>query len=284
MPVPCAECRKKTKGKNMKYRVLAFDIDGTLTDSEKKITPRTRDAIIRAADMGCVIVIASGRPRPGIKRYADELELKRNGGYILALNGGLAERYSDGKIIHKSTVPMEYYGEICELAKENKVNILTYDGDTVISERLDDKYLEIEVRINGLEKKRVENLREYLTYEVPKFIMLGDGDYLAEVEPKVSERLHGRVEVYRSEPYFLEILPKNVNKASALKGLLDFLGAKREELMAFGDGYNDICMLEYAGMGVAMGNANDKAKACADLIAPGNDEDGIAYVLEKYVF
>lgn len=267
----------------MKYKVLAFDIDGTLTDSEKKITPRTRDAIIKAQEKGCVAAIASGRPRPGVRRYADELEFGKNGGFLLALNGGLIERYSDGKIIGQSVIPREYYGEICALAKSEGVNILTYDKDTVISENLDDKYLEIEVRINGLEQKRVDNLREYLTYEVPKFLMLGDGDYLAKIEPEVHARLHDRMDVYRSEPFFLEILPKNVNKASALAKLLDFVGAKREELMVFGDGYNDITMLEFAGMGVAMGNAHADVKAHADIIAPGNDEDGIAYILEKYV-
>ena len=101
----------------MKYKVLAFDIDGTLTDSEKKITPRTREAIIKAQDMGCVAAIASGRPRPGVRRYADELEFGKNGGFLLALNGGLLERYSDGKIIGQSVIPREYYGEICALAK-----------------------------------------------------------------------------------------------------------------------------------------------------------------------
>lgn len=267
----------------MRYKILAFDIDGTLTDSEKKITPRTKSAIIRAQEQGCVVAIASGRPRPGVRRYADELELKKNGGYILALNGGLLERYSDGRIIRQSVIPREYYGEICELAKANNVNILTYDGDTVVSEKLDDKYLEIEVRINGLAQKRVENLREYLTYEAPKFLMLGDGDYLARIEPEVYARLHERMDVYRSEPFFLEILPKNINKASALEELLSFVGAKRDELMAFGDGYNDISMLEFAGMGVAMQNAHAEVKEHADIIAPGNDEDGIADILEKYV-
>ncbi|MCM1308703.1 MAG: Cof-type HAD-IIB family hydrolase [Butyrivibrio sp.] len=267
----------------MKYKVLAFDIDGTLTNSEKKITPRTRAAIIKAQEQGCVAAIASGRPRPGVKGYADELGLREHGGYILALNGGLLERYSDGRIIRQSVIPREYYGEICALARENNVNILTYDGDTVVSENLDDEYLETEVRINGLGQKRVDNLCEYLTYEVPKFLMLGDGDRLARIEPKIYERLHERMDVYRSEPFFLEILPKNINKASALEELLGFVGAGRDELMAFGDGYNDISMLEFAGMGVAMGNASVEIKRHADIVARGNDEDGIAEILEKYV-
>lgn len=153
----------------------------------------------------------------------------------------------------------------------------------MVSERLDDKYLQTEVKINGLGQKRVDSLKAHLTYEVPKFLMLGDGDYLAKIEKEVYEKLHDRMDVYRSEPFFLEILPKGINKATGLAKLLDTLGATRDELIAFGDGYNDISMIEYAGLGVAMGNAFDKVKESADIIAPDNDEDGIADVLERYV-
>lgn len=267
----------------MKYKVLAFDIDGTLTNSEKKITPETKKAILKAAEKGCTVVIASGRPRQGVAGYADELSLKNNGGYIVALNGGLVERCADGKVIQNAVVPMEYYDEIYRLASENNVNLMTYEGDDIISENTDDKYLEIESRINGLGKKQVDSLRDYLTFEVPKFLMLGDGEYLAGVEKKVRAALCGGLEVYRSEPFFLEVLPQNVDKASALEKLLVHLGASREELMAFGDGYNDITMIKYAGMGVAMGNANESVKAAADYIAPSNDQDGIAKVLDKFI-
>ena len=129
----------------------------------------------------------------------------------------------------------------------------------------------------------MDNLEKYLTFEVPKFLMLGDGDYLAGVEKKVHARLSDRLDVYRSEPFFLEVLPKGINKAATLEKLLNHLGCRREELMAFGDGYNDISMLKYAGMGVVMGNANDTVKKEGDYIAPSNDENGIVDVLNKFV-
>lgn len=267
----------------MRYKVLAFDIDGTLTNSEKEITPKTKKAIQAAADAGAILAIATGRPVHGAVRYAEELHLKENGGYILSLNGGLILRCSDNTIISESLLPHRYYEEICNLAAENDVNIMTYDGDTVISENIDDPYLSEEARLNGLGKKQVDNLISYLDYEVPKFLMLGDGDKLAEVEKKVYAKLHDRMDVYRSEPYFLEILPKNVNKATALEKLIRVTGNDRSELMAFGDGFNDISMIEYAGMGVAMGNANEKAREKADIVAPTNDEDGIAWVINKFV-
>ena len=267
----------------MEYKVLAFDIDGTLTNSKKIITKNTKEAIFKAADKGCKILIASGRPVKGLVDYAQELNLKEHNGYILSLNGGLIISCSDNKVIYDKKIPLEYNAEICDLAKKHSVNLLTYEGDTVISEDTDDKYLNIETGICKLGKKRVDNLKEYLTFEVNKYLMTGDGDYLAEVEKDVYEKLHDRMDVYRSEPFFLEILPKNVNKAESLEQLLKILGIKREELMAFGDGYNDVSMIKYAGFGVAMGNAKDVVKENADYIAPSNDEDGIVEVLNKFV-
>lgn len=264
----------------MKYKVLAFDIDGTLTNSRKEIEDSTKEAILRAADEGAIIVIATGRPKKGAINYAKTLELEKNGGYILALNGGLLERCSDSFVLSQNVIDRSFYKEIYDIAKENNVGLMTYDGDDVVSEDTDNKYLEIEARINGLGTKKVDNLYEYLDYEVPKFLMLGDGDYLAEVEKKVKARFEGRLDVYRSEPFFLEVLPLNINKAQTLSKLLEYVGATREELMAFGDGYNDISMIEYAGMGVAMGNANDKVKAAANFVTLSNDEGGIAHAIE----
>ncbi len=267
----------------MKYKVLAFDIDGTLTNSHKAITPATRECIMEAQRRGIKVVIASGRPVQGMRAFAEELKIKEYGGYILSLNGGLLISCEDGHVIHDVKLPQEYYKEICGLAREYGVDILTYEGDDVICENIDNKYLEIEARINGLGVKHVENLPEYLTFPVNKFLMLGDGDYLGRIEPNIHDILGDRMDVYRSEPFFLEVLPKNINKARALEHLLGVMNVSKDELMAFGDGYNDLSMIEYAGTGVAMSNGNDVVKNAADIIAPSNDEDGIVDILKKFV-
>lgn len=267
----------------MKYKILAFDIDGTLTNQKKEITPATKSAIARAKELGTIIVIASGRPIQGIRPLAKELGLYESGGYILALNGGMVVSCQDETVIHNSKIPMEYYREIYDLAKANQVNLMTYEGDAIVSEDITNEYLEIEARINGLDKKQVHHLCEFLDYEVNKFLMLGEGSYLAEVEKKVYKALSDRMDVYRSEPFFLEVLPKNVHKGKALEKLLESLGLDREDLMAFGDGFNDLTMIEYAGMGVAMSNGNEMVKAKADLIAPSNEEDGVAQILNKFM-
>jgi Cof subfamily protein (haloacid dehalogenase superfamily) len=117
--------------------------------------------------------------------------------------------------------------------------------------------------------------------------MLGMGlmleSHLAEVEKKVYEQLHDRLDVYRSEPFFLEIMPKGIHKANALHKMSEVIGISKDEMVAFGDGFNDLSMIQYAGLGVAMGNAKDVVKENADFIAKTNDEDGIVEVLEKFV-
>ena len=105
----------------------------------------------------------------------------------------------------------------------------------------------------------------------------------AELEPVIRERLGHENNVFRSEPFFLEVMPKGIDKAQSLGRLLAYLGMSVEEMAAFGDGYNDITMLEYAGLGVAMGNAQEEVKLSAGYIAPSNDEDGVAWTLEHVI-
>ena len=267
----------------MAYKVLALDIDGTLTNSEKKITEKTRTAISRAAGQGVKIVIASGRPVQGIREFARQLNLKELDGYILSFNGGRLISCRTGEIIHDMKLPLQYLPEIYALSRQYGVNLMSYEGDNIITEKPEDEFLAIEAKINGLGIKKVDNFLDYINFPINKCLMLGEGDYLADVEKKVHAALSDRLDVYRSEPFFLEILPKGVDKAKALEGLLDRLGCDRTELMACGDGYNDLTMIRYAGMGVAMANAMTQVKEEADYVTTSNDEDGVTAAVEKFI-
>lgn len=97
-------------------------------------------------------------------------------------------------------------------------------------------------------------------------------------------RLQGRISVYRSEPYFLELVPPGIDKARSLAVLLERLGLTREEMVAMGDGYNDLSMIRFAGMGVAMANAQEPVRKAADYITLSNDEDGVAVAVERLFF
>ena len=126
-------------------------------------------------------------------------------------------------------------------------------------------------------------MESYVSFPVVKFLMLEDGDYLAMVEPKVKAALGRDYSVYRSEPYFLEVLPKGIDKAASLERLLSRLGMGKEQMIACGDGYNDLSMIQYAGLGVAMENAVFPVKKAADYVTYSNDNDGVAHVVEKFM-
>lgn len=267
----------------MKYRMIVLDLDGTLTNRDKEITPRTREALFKLKQSGGVIVLASGRPTYGIMPIAKELKLHETGGYILSFNGGRIIDCKSGETIFAKELPVTSNQRIIRMAKEYGVNILTYEDDLIIAADASDEYVCKESVINKLEVKEVKDMENYVTFPVVKYLLLEEGNYLAMVEPKMKAALGRDYSVYRSEPYFLEILPKGIDKAASLERLLERLGMSKEEMIACGDGYNDLSMIQYAGLGVAMENAVLPVRNAADYITASNNDDGIAQVVEKFM-
>ncbi len=267
----------------MKYKMIVLDLDGTLTNRDKVITPRTKKSLMDAQKMGVRIVLASGRPTYGIVPLAAELELEKYGGYILSFNGGMITNCRTHEVVFKKELPKEANVRIVELAKKEQVDILTYEGAQIITNNPENPYAKLESRINHLKLKQVDNLAEYLDFTVPKFLMLDDGDYLALVEARVKAALGKNFSVYRSDPFFLEILPRGIDKAQSLAQLLNLLGMEREQMIACGDGYNDLSMIEFAGLGVAMENAVRPVRNAADYVTFSNNDDGVAHVVERFV-
>lgn len=266
----------------MAYRMIVLDLDGTLTNSQKVISPRTYEALMAAQERGIRVVLASGRPTQGVVPLAKELELDRYGGYILSFNGAKVIDFRHQEVIFEKSLPESRIHEVIDLAKRYKVNLLTYENESIITETPGDVYVQKEAAINKMAVKYVVHLLEYIYFPPVKFLMLADGERLAAVEPLVREELGEEFNVYRSEPYFLEIMPRNIDKAYSLEKLLRHLRMTREEMVCCGDGYNDVSMIRFAGLGVAMANANEAVKREADYITAGNDEDGIAHVIEKF--
>lgn len=265
----------------MKYKLLALDIDGTLTNSQKQISPKTRQALMEAQQKGLRLILASGRPTDGVRPLARQLEMEKYGGFILSYNGARVIDLSNEQVVYEKTLAPEIIPVIGELAHKYKIGVLTYVDGAVITETPEDPYIQLEARINGLPLKGVENFAEAVTEKEPKCLMTGDGEYMGKIEPEIASAL-GNLSVYRSEAYFIEIMPENIDKAVSLEKLCEYVGVTREELAACGDGYNDMPMIRYAGLGIAMANAKEPVREAADVITLSNDEDGIAAALEKY--
>ena len=266
----------------LSYRIISLDLDGTLTNSQKVITPRTFEALMRAQREGVRIVLASGRPTYGISSLAQQLQLDKFDGFVLSYNGGRIIDWRTEKAIYSQTVDTDLVPTLYIFAESAKLPIVTYQSNAILASFNEGKYLAEEARINGMPVVVAE--ASAIQGGATKFLIPGEPQLLVDLEAKMKEVLSNRMEIFRSAPFFLELTPKGIDKAQSLQRLLAHLGMKREDLMAFGDGFNDLSMLEYAGMGVAMGNAVDEVKAIADFITISNDEDGIAIALEQLLY
>lgn len=267
----------------MEKKVLVLDIDGTLTNSKKEITEATREAIWDAVKRGHKVMLASGRPTPGMRRYEKELELEQYGGYLLSFNGARIVECRSGEVIYQRTLPLELVPGLYRYAKEHHMGLITYLGDTVISAFEPDEYVQLEARINGLPIRVVENFPEFVDYDIQKCLLTAPGEQAAVYEKELQEKYGREASIYRSEPFFVEVMPLNVDKASSLDKVLPMIGMDREHAICCGDGFNDISMIRYAGLGVAMANAQPAVKEAADYITASNDEDGIVRVIREFM-
>lgn len=267
----------------MNEKVLVLDIDGTLTNSRKEITPATKRGIQEIMMRGHKVILASGRPTPGMRRYEQELELEKYGGYLLSFNGGRIVECRTGEIVYQRTLPPVVIPKLYQFAKANGCGLVTYLGDKIISAFEPDEYIELESRINGMDVRVVEDFKNFVDFDVNKCLMTAPVDSAPELEKQLQQKYGDILSIYRSEPFFIEIMPKNVDKATSLNRMLESIGLTREDAICCGDGFNDISMIRYAGLGVAMGNAQPAVKEAADYITATNDEDGLVQVIDRFI-
>ena len=262
----------------MQYRVLALDLDGTLTNTEKVITPRTKAALQEAARRGVCIVLASGRPTVGIEPLARELELEKYGGCILSYNGGKIIDCRTGQTLVQHAFPADLIEPVCTFSRYWNVVPLTYDKNGIVTEVPDAPYVLEEARINKIPVRKVENLPAEVTYPINKLLLTGDPADMPHVEELMQQEFAGKLSICRSAPFFIETMPLGVGKDTSLEILLRAKGLTPANLMACGDGWNDL-----PGMGVAMGNAQPPVKAAANYLTADNDHDGVGLAVEKFI-
>lgn len=266
----------------MKYKLLVLDLDGTLTNSKKEITRHTKETLIKAQEAGLKVVLASGRPTYGVAPLANELELQKYEGYILPYNGGEIIDWKTRELMYEKQLDSDLLPYLYRCAKENDFAIVTYENEYVLTEKPDDEYVLKEALLNVMKIKKVDNFLEAVKHPITKCLIVGEPSRLALLEKEMYEKLKDRMGVFRSEPYFLELVPKGIDKAQSLSVLLEEIGMTKNEMIAIGDGFNDLSMIQYAGLGIAMENAQDVVKQAADFITLSNEEDGVAYAVEKF--
>lgn len=268
----------------MKYKLLVLDVDGTLLNDEREISKRTLAALLKVQQMGVRIVLASGRPTYGLMPLAKTLELGNYGGFVLSYNGCQIIKAQNGEILFERRINPEMLPYLERKARKNGFAIFTYHDDTLITDSPDNEYIKNEALLNNLKIIREDEFSTAIDFAPCKCMLVSDKEKaLIGLEQHWEKRLAGTLDAFRSEPYFLEVVPCGVNKANTLGALLEHLGVTREEVIAVGDGVCDVTMLQLAGMGVAMGHSQDSVKVCADYVTASNEEDGVALAVEKLI-
>lgn len=265
----------------MKYRLIAMDLDGTLNNDEKRITPRTRDALMAAQAASIRLALASARPSPGLYRERDALRMQEHRGVLMSYNGGRIVDAASGETLFETSMPMEAARAVLRALEKLPVTPILDDGKQFyVTDRRGFK-VDYECRNNGMVCDEVANLADFLHFAPVKILMSVDPAQIAEVQRQIAALLPDELTVVQTAAFYLEVIPRAINKGQGILDICRALQMQPEEVVAFGDAENDIPMLRAAGVGVAMGNADPAVKAAADMVTLSNNEDGIAYALEK---
>lgn len=268
----------------MKYKLLVLDVDGTLLNEEKEISQRNLVALQKVQQMGIRIVLASGRPTNGLLPIAQVLELERYGGFILSYNGCQIIDAQSGKALFERRIDPVMLPYLEKKARKNNFAIFTYHGDTIVTDTPDNVHIQEEAQLNNMKIVKEEEFSISVDFSPCKCMLVSDDEEaLNGLEEHWKKRLNGNLDVFKSEPYFLEVVPCGIDKANTLGVLLEYLNVDREEVIAIGDGVCDVTMIQLAGLGIAMGHSQDSVKICADYVTASNEEDGVALAIEKNI-
>ncbi|WP_439287745.1 Cof-type HAD-IIB family hydrolase [Lonepinella sp. BR2904] len=257
----------------MSYQAVFSDIDGTLLNSQHQITSRTEQAIKAIVKKGIPFIPVSARPPYAITPYTEQLHTEQaiicySGALILDKN--LTALYS--VLIEQNDLRL--LNQI--LADYADLSINHYAGLNWFSNDLSNFWTLQESQITGLQAQIVPT---DLT-DVHKILVMGNAANIQQLEQKLKQNLP-HLSIHRSKPEYLEIMNKAATKAKAIQFMEKLLNITTDQVIAFGDNFNDLDMLQYAGLSVAMGNAPDEIKQVAKQVTTSNNEDGIALVLER---
>ena len=270
-----------------KTKALFLDLDGTLLNDQKEITPGNRSAIEKALAAGHRVVITTGRPLVSAIEQARRLDLTGLGCYLIAFNGGIIYDLGAKKVIFEKNVPLELVQAVFEEATRRGLHIQTYDERQVLVEpRCDDEAVRRYCSIILMTYSVVPSVAA-LTREPAKLLLIDFQNKapLEDFQAWVLERYGDKLDSFFSCEQYLEVIPRGMSKGNALLQLAGLLGIPQKNTVAAGDAANDLSMIEAAGVGVAMYNGTEEVKAAADTITTrDNNHDGIAEVIEKYLF
>ena len=260
-------------------RLVAIDLDDTLLTDDLTIPPGAKEAIRRATSRGVTVVLATGRMFPAARPFARELNLDSP---LITYNGALIRTAGGDTWWHKP-VPRDSALAVLDYAEADGWDVQCYCDDRLYVARIDDDvryYLDIA----NVPAQACADMRALLKErETTKLLGIGDPEETARRAEALSKAFAGRLTVTISKPRFVEMLDAGVSKAAALAEVARRLGVPREQVLAIGDSFNDLDMIRWAGVGVAMGNAAPEIQALADYTVASNEDEGVAEALARFV-
>lgn len=267
-----------------RFKLLALDLDNTLFDSQKRVSLKNKKALFAARDKGVKVVLTTGRPLKAIDYLLKELDLLGEDNYLITFNGGLVQK-TNGQVIDKSALTRQEVSLIREEMEKLSLPVDILSDGTVysLSSRGNHSlYHQANPRLHFREISDLSDLPQDIVYN--KAVIVFEPDFLDQQIPKIPASLRRQFEIFKSRELILEVMPKGVHKAVGLNLLCQHLGISRSQVMAMGDEENDLTMLEWAGLGIAMKNASDKIKQVADAVTEkDNNDSGVAWAIEKYI-
>ncbi|MDR4945179.1 Cof-type HAD-IIB family hydrolase [Neobacillus cucumis] len=267
-------------------KVIFSDIDGTLLNSNHQITNCTKKTIKKVVQKGIEFILISARMPSGMKSIYNDLDIKSP---LICYNGALIlenlEVNENNKILYSATISKKDTNKIYHNIKRKFSNLSfnLFSFDQWMVENKEDKWIKQESKIIKVQPKEV-NIKNYITQDegVHKILCMGEPHLISELESEINSSLLD-VCCYRSKDEYLEITSINASKMLSIKALQSYFSVKHEEVMAIGDNFNDLAMIEYAGIGVAMGNAPKQVKEASDFVTKSNDQDGMKLALETFI-
>ena len=271
----------------MSAQILFTDLDGTLLNDQKEITPGNRRAIEEALALGRRIVVASGRPLASSLEQARRLGVAGPGCYVIAYNGSEIYDCGQGKAVFRRPIALEDLYEVYGEAGRRGLYIQTYDREqVVIEERCDPAVAQWYAGRLGMTWRTIGDIRRDLAEPPVKALFIGraESGILAEMQAWIQARLAGRVDAFHSSAFFLEVVAAGMSKGAAVENLCRLLDIPLSEAVAAGDEANDISMIRTAGIGAAMCNGVPAAREAAGYVTrQDNNHDGVAEIIRKFL-
>jgi hypothetical protein len=274
----------------MAIKLIAIDLDGTLLHSDRTLSDENRQAVREAKAAGVQVVLCTGRPLRSMHYLLDEIGLRDEGDLAITYNGGLIQSTENGEIVNQITFNREECLDIYELGQKLSMPVNFIDLDYVYEPPY--PVGAESVYMNASKNVPKEQALQFIDvkmdklpdpFTINKIVMSRPAEELDAIIPKIPASYHEKYNIYKSQPFILEVLPQNVDKGYSMRLLGEMLGLEKEEIMGIGDQENDLSLVENAGFGVAMENAIPRVKEAADYITKTNDENGVAHVIRKFV-